>query len=219
MSYTNRFGSEGNKTSFDAITGDMSMSGSATTWEDLRVEPTVRGTSSHNPSFEKYLDSSGLTLGLYLYSFPNESTSNENEVFFSMQMPHNWASTAIYLHVHWIGNLPDTTAAPRWGLEYSWANIGEVYSGTTFIYTDGVNYDANGNDVNIVANKHYISKFLPVTPTNNQDGLSSILIGRCFRNSGAAADTYDAVGSKCGLLYVDAHYEINDLGSNQEYVK
>ncbi len=48
------------------------------------------------------------------------------------------------------------------------------------------------------------------------DGLSSILIGRLFRNSSAAGDTYT---DKVGLLYIDAHYQINSLGSTDEYTK
>jgi hypothetical protein len=29
----------------------------------------------------------------------------------------------------------------------------------------------------------------------------------------------NATGAKCGLLYIDAHYVVNTLGSRQEYTK
>jgi hypothetical protein len=43
-----------------------------------------------------------------------------------------------------------------------------------------------------------------------------VLIGRLFRNSAADEDTYTG---KAGLLYIDAHYQLNSIGSNDEYTK
>lgn len=213
------FGSATNYTAWDTD-GHQMMVGNATVWEDLRIEPTVRGTGSNNPSFEKYIDdAAGTSRGVFLYSFDDAVTANEKEVYFTMQMPHAWAGTSIQMHVHWIGAVDDTTAAPKWGLEYSWSEIGAVFPDSVIVYTDGSNYTGAGTDVNITALKHYISKFSAITPGTGADGLSSILIGRLFRNSGDAGDTYDATGAKAGLLYIDAHYEANSLGSNTEYTK
>jgi hypothetical protein len=71
----------------------------------------------------------------------------------------------------------------------------------------------------LVAATHYITEFAAITPTASQDGLSSILTCRLFRNSSNAADTYDIAANKCGLLYVDIHYQTDTLGSVGEYVK
>lgn len=200
--------------------GNVTLLGSATQWEDLRIEPVARTTGTNAPTFEKwYDDSGGSSRGVYLYSFDDAAGGSEKEVHFTMQMPHAWAGTAIAVHVHWVGAVADTTAAPRWGMEYIWAEIGAVYGDSVIVYTDGKNYTAVGDDANITAHKHYISKFSAITPSTDQDGISSILIGRLFRNSSAAEDTYNESGAKCGLLYIDAHYEVNSFGSNTEYTK
>lgn len=204
-------------------TGHLTLVGTATAWEDLRIEPTARTAGTNAPTFEKwYDDSGGTSRGVYLYSFDDAITNNEKEVHFTMQMPHAWAGTAIGMHVHWVGAVADTTAAPIWGLEYAWKDIGQVFGDTTIVYTDGSNYTDVGTDADITAHKHYISKFTAITPGTSADGISSILVGRLFRFSGDATDTYNeatAPGAKCGLLYIDAHFEVNTFGSNTEYSK
>jgi hypothetical protein len=189
--------------------------GTAKPWDDLRIEPIARTTGTNAPTFEQYYNS-GVTRGVYLYSF--DDSSSEKEVFFTMQLPHSWDGGSIYMHVHWVGAVADTTAAPRWGLEYVWKDLGEVFGETIIIYSDGLNYVTGGTEANIVANKHYISKFPEMTTGTTSNDISSIIIGRLFRNSAHPADTYNASGAKCGLLYIDAHYQIARLGSTDEYV-
>jgi len=190
-------------------------------WDDLRVEPVARTTGANAPTFEKYYDdAAGTSRGVYLYSFDDAAGGSEKEVFFSMQMPHNWKEgTEVNLHVHWVGAVSDTDAVPRWGLEYAWKDIGETYGNTVIVYANAVNHTAAGTDVSITAGKHYLSKFDPITPGADADGVSSVLIGRLFRDCANAADTYNAVGAKCGLLYIDAHYIVDGFGSRYEYVK
>jgi hypothetical protein len=203
-----------------AENGHMTLVGTATVWEDLRIEPVVRAGAGNIPAFEVWrTDSEGLSMGVFLYSFTDVAQAQEKEIHWTAQMPHAWAGTAIYIHVHWMGAVDDTTAAPRWGLEYTWADIGTVFATTSTVYTDGNNYTGGGTDANVTAFKHYISGFAAITPSTSQDGISSVIIGRLFRNSSSALDTYNATGAKCGLLYIDIHYEINSLGSNTEYTK
>ena len=204
--------------------GEFSLIGTATQWEDLRIEPVARTTGSNAPTFAQVADNAGLgdtgaSRGIYLYQFDDAAAGSEKEVFFSQQMPHAWASTAVYIHVHWIGSVADTTAAPRWALEYAWKDLGQTFAGTTTVYTDGSNYTDVGTDADIVAGKHYISKFAAITPGATQDAISSILIGRLYRDSADAGDTYNAASNYCGLLYIDTHYEVNSLGSTSEYTK
>ena len=205
--------------------GWLTLIGAATAWEDIRVEPTARTTGANAPSFEQWADNAGLgdtgvSRGVYLYSFDDAAINDRKEIFFNMQMPHSWAGTPIYLHVHWVGAVDDTTAAPRWGLEYTWKDYGETFGATeTAIYTDGYNYTQTGTDANVTAGTHYKSKFAAITPGTTADGISSILICRLFRASDVDEDTYNAAGAKCGLLYIDAHYEVNSLGSNTELTK
>lgn len=208
-----------NYTQFDS-TGHQTMAGTAKPWEDLRVEPIARTTGANAPTFEKwYDDAAGTSRGVYLYSFDDAAAGSEKEVFFTMQMPHAWDGGSIEFHLHWVGAVNDTTSAPRWGLEYAWKEIGQVFADTTIVYSDGNNYNGSGTSANITLGTHYISKFATIAPGTSADGLSSILIGRIFRDSANAADTYNAAGAKCGLLYIDAHYQMNSLGSTDEYTK
>ena len=84
---------------------------------------------------------------------------------------------------------------------------------STIIYATGNHL----SEADITANKHYITQFTAIAPGSTADDLSSVLIGRLFRDSANAADTYNAVGAKCGLLYIDAHYQIARIGSTDEY--
>lgn len=196
--------------------GSLEFVGTATAWEDLRVEPTARTTGANAPTFEKWLDdSAGTSRGAFLYSFDDATAGSEKELFFVMQMPHAWAGTSIYLHVHWIGAVDDTTAEPRWGLEYAWRDIGEVFGDTTIIYAA----TKTPTDANVTAFKHYLTAFSAIAPGATADGISSVFVGRLFRDSANVADTYNATGAKCGLLAIDAHYEINTIGSRSEYIK
>ena len=211
-----RFGGETNYAEFEED-GTLEFNGAATVWEDLRVEPSVRG-GVRQPAFEKWFDDSGdSSIGVFLYSFTDEVEANQKEIHFTMQMPHAWMGTDIHIHVHWVGNLADTSATPYWGLEYIWADIGATFNDTTYAFATG-----NGPgtpDTDITANKHYISSFSAITPSASQDGISSVLIGRLYRNSAATEDTYNVANNKCGLLYIDAHYEVSTCGSRTEFSK
>lgn len=182
-------------------------------WDDVRIEPVARTTGVNAPSFEKWMDDTpGTSRGVYLYSFDKAATNNQKEIFFSLQMPHDWNGGEVHLHIHWVGDTSRTAEAPRWGLEYSMAGIGQVYADTVFDYVNN-NEQA---DANVTALRHYISEFAAIVPTSAQGGISAILAGRIFRQSGNAGDTYTG---KCGLLYIDAHYVRDSLGSVSEYNK
>jgi hypothetical protein len=202
-----------NYTQFDS-TGHVTFAGTAKPWQDMLIEPIARTTGVNAPTFEKwYDDAGGTSRGVYLYSFDDAVTASEKEVFFNMQMSHSWDGGDIQFHVHWVGAVNDTTATPRWGLEYIWREPGGTYSDTTIVYATGNHL----SEADITAGKHYITSFTALSPGSTADDLSSVLIGRLFRNSGDAADTYNAVGAKCGLLYIDAHYQLARIGSNNEY--
>ena len=130
-----------------------------------------------------------------------------------MQMPHSWNGSDIYIHVH---RVPATTVNSsdivRW-LEYARKDIGEVFADTSIVYSSTTLFP---DDANITAGTHYVSKFSLISPWTTADGLSSILIGRLFRNSSSESDTYT---NKAWLLYIDAHYQINSIGSTDEYTK
>ncbi len=210
-SATARFGGETDYTSFEAD-GTLKFNGAATVWDDLRLEPTVRGSGANNPSFTKWIDNGAGSIGIFLYEFTDVATGSQKEVYFTTQMPHGWKGTAIYPHVHWLPDAAGASQRPVWGLEYSWAEIGATFGNSAIVYTTSL----FPNDTNLIDDKHYISSFNAITPSASQDGLSSILICRLFRFSGDASDTF--TGS-CGLLYIDLHYEIDTIGSRSEFSK
>lgn len=200
--------------------GTMRAMGSAACWEDLRIEPVARGTGVNNPAFEQYFTDGAGSRGVYLYSFTDAGAGNEKEIYFTMQMPHAWKGTTIHIHVHWVGNNADAAANPRWGLEYTWTDIGSDFANTVPIYSTSEKVGAGGvADPDVTPGRHYLTELPDITPSATQDGLSSILIGRLFRDSADAGDTYNVAANKCGLLYIDAHYEVDALWSADEYSK
>lgn len=189
--------------------------GDATVWEDLRfpsISTKLGGTK--DPAFAKFKDNGSASQGVFCYWF---DATAEEELYFIAQMPHSWAGTAIKPHVHWTpattsdGNPASQTV--EWGMEYTWADIGSTYGNTAFVYGK-VHTPA---DADVVAGKHYLTPLTDITPSGDQDGLSSMLICRIFRNAtDATDDTYEA---DAGLLEIDFHYEVNTLGSRSELSK
>lgn len=194
-----------------ATDGTLTLVGTARVWDDIRIEPVSRTIGTFAPTFEQWLTNGSGSRGVYLYSFDDAASNAEKEIFFTLQLPHAWAQTAIHLHVHFVPAATVNSSAVRWGLEYTWTEPNAVYGNTTLVYASV----AEGTPANMTALTHYITEFAPLTPSATQDGFSSTLIGRLWRNSSHADDTYT---DKVGLLYIDAHIELDKLGSNGEYV-
>lgn len=68
----------------------------------------------------------------------------------------------------------------------------------------------------IEENKHYITSFSPIIPTTVQNGLSSMMLIRIFRDSTVLEDTFV---HGAWLLEFDIHYKMNMVGSRQELEK
>jgi len=214
----------GSATNYATISQDLGLryAGKTTTYDDIRVEPNARTTGSKSPVFNVTdFVGGGATGSTGLYEFDDAIAANEKEVYFTLQTPHTYKeNTAIGCHVHWIGRVNDTTAAPRWGLTYTWSNVGSAYPAAQTIYTTGINITGDGTtSADITAGTHYISTFADITPVAGQGGISSIVMGRLFRNSSDAADTYNAANASCGLLYIDCHIEVDSTGSDTQYGK
>jgi hypothetical protein len=219
---------------YTKITADGSLSyvGNATRWEDLKVPVNAvkikakkdnEGVEIDPPDWAGFIE--GASLGLLW--FKNEgSLDKEQEVVFTVQMPHGWKQgTNIFPHVHWSagkinedGELEDDSTAPgtnrvTWGLEYTWAIVGEVFPGTTIITGTTV---ATPNTGSIALYEHVITPLGTGGIVATGKTLSSMLVCRLFRNSSAGTDTYNG---EAGLLEIDFHYQIDSDGSNQEYTK
>jgi hypothetical protein len=194
--------------------------GTAVKYEPICPQIIASGTNA--PTFENWGTNGSGSRGVYAYSFTDVVSASEKEVFFEFTMPASWNESDIYPEIHWVGNVNDTTAAPRWGIEYWWKNVGATYSTTTIIYSDGSNYTDSGTDANVTALKHYVSKFAKITPDANNNKIRGVLMGRLFRNSSSASDTYNVVvpvANKCGLLALAFNVQRNTLGAASNFVK
>lgn len=204
-----RLGSGNNYTEFDA-NGHQTMTGTATVWDDLRFASlALKAPASGNPGLAKLRsNTTGTSQGVFLYWF---DASSEEELYFAAQMPHAWAGTPIHPHVHWTP-AANTTGTVCWGLEYTWAGITGSFPGTQLIYN---NMPYTGEDV-IKQYQHYLTELPAIT--GSSVGLSSMLVCRIFR-SATGVGKADSCPQDAGLLEIDFHYEMNSIGSNQEYVK
>lgn len=187
--------------------GDMSFLGTATVWDDLRVEPTVRSSGKKAPAYAVYKS------GIYAYEFDNAVLASEKEVNFKMQLPHGWkTASTLSIHVHWIAKA--TTSAGhkvRWGLEYTKANINGVFGATATIYADTPEAPPSTTPT---VDTHYLTDLPDISMAGNT--LSCFLLCRLFRNSSDAADTYT---NSAYLIGIDAHVEMDSFGSSAELTK
>jgi hypothetical protein len=178
-------------------TGEEPITYNDTMWDDMRIgATTVRVPGSKQPTWSSFLTD------LQVLVFSDQAVgANEEEIYFETQFSHRYKlGTNIKPHVHWC---PDdaTAGTVRWGMIYSWANINDVFPSTTTIYAD----DATSS----TQDQHLIAGFSDIDWSTN-DGVSAVLIGKLFRNSSHANDTYTG-GAQ--LLSLDFHYEIDTPGS------
>lgn len=208
-------GDSSNYTSFSSD-GTLRMVGDATAYDDLRVPmDSVKTGGSKDPDFAQFKDNGSGSQGVFMYWFDG---STEEELYFSVQMPHCWKQGSnIIPHVHWVPSANGSANQfVKWGLEYTWSNVSGTYPDTTIISTDAS--DASNatiqGDTTMLIDKHYISTFGEISGSGKT--LSSMMICRIFRD---ATDSDDDYPSDAGLMEFDIHYEIDSLGSDTEYGK
>ncbi|MFA7247791.1 MAG: hypothetical protein WC169_11545 [Dehalococcoidia bacterium] len=177
-----------------------------TVWDDLRVSVnSVKvGASTWEPIWTKMKDNGSGSRGVYTYIF-NHTTPNE--VYFTAQMPHNYKEgTDLHPHVHWCP-ITSGTGIVRWILEYTISNIDDVFGNTSY----SVMEDAGAG----TAYTHQMAE--GATTISGADlTISNMMMCRLYRDATHANDTY--TGS-AALLEIDFHYEVDSIGSRQEYIK
>jgi len=193
--------------------GSLAFYGDATVFDDIRVPvSSTKNGGTKDPDFAVWKTDGSGSQGVFVEWFDK---STEEEVYFSMQLPHSWKTgTDIEPHVHWIPKADGSAGAVvNWGLECNWTAIGDTGITTTIIYSSS----NHAGDTTLVADKHYLSD-LGVMDGSTIAGVSSMAVCRVFRDAtGAlATDDYD---NDAGLLEIDFHYEVDALGSRTEYVK
>ncbi|SDX71522.1 hypothetical protein SAMN05444411_108117 [Lutibacter oricola] len=193
--------------------GSLSYEGTATRYDDLKVPVfSTNRDGSKPPNFYWFQDVNGGSgdgsQGVFAYWFDK---NNEEEVYFMVQMPHGWSEgTDIYPHIHWSAKSNVGSSKVKWGLEYTWSNVGDAFGASTIIYGS----DPVATYAPISAYEHAITPLPTMSGTGKS--LSSMIICRVFRD---ATDSEDNYGADAGLLEIDFHYQIDSDGSREQYVK
>lgn len=189
-------------------------------WDDLRV-PLTRGLTgaTNPPTFAQFKDNGDSSVGVYLYSFADESVAgNEEQLWFEAQLPHGYKEGSdICAHIHWTPAVSGgVNQFVKWGLEYTWQSINGTFGNTTIITSDAsaAATATSSGDTTLTAGKHYLTEIGTISGTGQT--ISSMLCCRLFRNSSHATD--DLAQAAFGFE-IDFHYRIDALGSLEETTK
>ncbi len=175
-----------------------------------QLNNTLADNDENNPdatnngaTFVTGLIASGASRGVLTY-FAEPDV--DEELHFSLQVPHDWVpGTIFYPHIHW-GFFDDTeTGDVIWGLEYNITGIGGVI-GNTNISKITESIDPNNTD----PYTHLVNSFNKITDISDLT-VSSMLVGRLFREGTSDDDTYNA---NAFILEFDMHYTSYGFGDN-----
>jgi hypothetical protein len=143
----------------------------------------------------------------YVLSF---SSVSDNTIYFITQMPHKYQEgTDFSLHLHW--TIPVSGAGVgaenvKWDVTYSGSDPGESWpAAANATVTVDVQNDA--------ADDHLVDTIVTVTGTNYK--ISNVLIWSLTRDTSVANDYTSA----SYLVSADLHYQIDTMGSRQEWIK
>lgn len=169
-------------------------------WDDIRLSGSSLATGAAAPDQITWIAGSNLKVKGF------DGTATTEMLYFELQFPHSYKEgTDIHPHIHW-GPTNTNAGDVKWNLEYSWVNIGDTPPAPTTITL----VQAAGG----VAFAHKMVDFPIISGTNKT--MSSMIVGRLYRNPTDVADTY---ASDAALLELDFHYQIDGLGSVSETSK
>ena len=201
---TNKFGSATDYVQIDA-SGEFTLNGAATTWDDMRVAGHTTRTGASAPSLGAFGPSGSLQTLLF-------ESGKDEMVYFEIQMSHRWKEgTKIYPHVHWTP-VNATAGNVVWELEYAWTSITGTFGAPSTMATDAT---AAGGTA-------WVHKMTDLKSGGNNyiDGtgqtISSMLVCRLHRNAGAGSDT---LAANVAFLEFDLHFEIDGMGSKTSSTK
>lgn len=199
-----RIGTATNNTTFQDD-GTMVLNGTATVFDDLTEDITRTKTVGTRVT----VNDTELCIAM-----TDLSTINDYATFVT-QMSHSWKTLSkIYPHVHWeqtSAGRPNFLFQYRWqaqgvAKDVTWKNL--AVNTNAFTYVSGTLNQISGTTVGI-------------TPPANA-GLSDILQIRFVRDVANTSTVFagaDAYSGTVNVTSVDCHYEINSMGSKEEYVK
>lgn len=192
-----------NLTSWGSMTTNAFITNLMTKWDDLQIPGLSLMVSASPPGLGAFGPSGGLQ------AFMFDKTSDE-QAYTTGQLLHGYKEgTDIHPHIHFtpVDTASDgSTTNIVWGLEYSWANVGDAFAAPTIIYATNV--------VSATAWAHQIASFPAISGAGKT--ISSVLNMRPFRDADNTADKYDA---DAALLQLDIHYLRDSNGSTSELSK
>ena len=163
--------------------------------------------------------SSGIVYSTY-YNYVNfKKTADypDDYLVMAIQMSHRWKiGTVVYPHIHW---LQSAAAMPNFLINYNWEVQGAAESNSYTLQPHTANvYTYSSGSLN------QITKFGSITPPAGA-GLSDILFIYIFRD--VANDSGEFAGAEVDVdvqdnafaSSFDIHFEIDQAGSDTEYVK
>jgi hypothetical protein len=171
-------------------------------WDDLRFPAT-----GINPPGAAADPGRSTTTGLLEFS-----GSADNIICGVAQMPHSWKEgSALGPHLH-LRFPTSATANTRWKLEYDVASPAGNFTNNSGTWSDGGTITvANPENVK----KHVLADFTDIVMTGKT--FSTIVLWRITRL--ASTDAADNDTSAVELLEFDIHFEIDSMGSVEEYSK
>lgn len=177
--------------------GTIRLSGDARTWTDFSVPLTrdKQGQAS-KPDYDF------TNLGLL---FPQ---NDETEiVYLTFQMLHQKAlNLAINMHVHYIQSVVEQ---PTFEIQYKFYNVGDDIPGS---WTT-LNTSLNKGILTWTTNDMMQKGSFPLIDTPENEEVSANLDLKLYRQTG------DGVAGDVLTKYLDFHFQIDSLGSAEEYIK
>jgi hypothetical protein len=193
--------SAGNYATF-GMDGTLQLAGSATAFDDLRVEGATARTGAVAPN-----DTNGFR-GDNNHQVRYLIDSQADEVQFYVQFMHGLKiGAACYPHVHFSPSTTGTGTA-QFILEYYWANVGAQFPASPGTYTMTKTWATNQQWYHLIA-----TGAAPLTLTDVN--ISAIIKCRLYRDNTVGGN----YAASLALLYFDIHVEIDAFGSAEEYAK
>lgn len=169
---------------------------SNTVWDDLRFP--AQGINPAGAPAPPTVDTADGTLVF--------SASQTNIIAGIAQLPHQWKEgSTVNPHIHWCPSNTNTGNV-LWRFEYEVQDIGGVFTGFTTVDT----LEAGSG----VAETHQIHSLGTIDMTGKK--VSCVMKWKLSRIGGDGTDTFTGTAR---LLEFDIHYEIDSLGSSDEFTK
>lgn len=169
-------------------------------WEDLRFP--AQGIQIGNLSTPP---TQNATTGLLEFAHTSTQT-----IGVLAQFPHSWKEgSVISPHVHW-RKTTNAAGGVQWTLRYKWIENGEVEPAWSSIINSTLISALDPGSTQASA----ISTFGEISGAGKS--ISSMLLIQLGRDHDAAGDTYGAAAT---LYEFDIHYQIDTLGSDEEFTK